>query len=807
LPLPGRLISAETRDEMKKYSEAGAGPAMQRNIHFAKTGHYLAPGVLSRIEKNNFPQNTSTGNLDRSHVSRLVGVFEEGKNVPYMQLVDKSVKDSCRANENVVETPMRAGNAMSNQPPHSPSKLISVIVDPSPDDGGTPQRRTLEHSGLGLDQVNVEAMAPIAQQASHLRSQGDITEKEDILMCMAWVVLDEVRIFKRFPEVVYCDATSDTTATDYFLVSFSARTPEGKAFIFLRVWAHNQKRATFHWIFNVVVPNLIGVRYLQRTQIVLVDGDRQQQTELHLSLEKFMRNATIGTCARHLVQIGYDKNARPACGVPRDRRSRQMFKDSARVVLTWLYSFMLGQYSPCETELEYKVSKAILFSYLQSPSGATAFLGSANAKALEEWIRDSILINEDLFLHCRRSHLRHYWQATTSPHEGTNHGLKAHAAKVGPNQSLEKSARNMLVQTEIKTMELQSAFVRAFLGRMKWSNTKTSGHVSKTAESILIQQYCRMGEYTVGRISQSQWQVYAVKPYDPPTKVDFPIPKFRRVRSVTFCGRDGILTCSCCQYQSVGIPCVHIACVLASSTEDWTGFVHHDLDIAWWTSWHLFAYNPAYPELSRELDHARQSTVFGPRFRTCSGNPPQHNRAEYDKPKQIPISEMVGNYPRHVIQHILHHLQSTYNGLTQETNKDSDEEERVLYYGNGDDESQGEVEDPFVGVALDPRHPDAPLPFKADAKSCLGRGFWELVDLLDQYNGLGGQEEKDILAEVGSFVDERIAEVRGFLSRKRRRPPSTQSQNDQGQETVAFLHARPKPRRTYHSRNVVPYST
>ena len=66
-------------------------------------------------------------------------------------------------------------------------------------------------------------------------------------------------------------------------------------------------------------------------------------------------------------------------------------------------------------------------------------------------------------------------------------------------------------------------------------------------------------------------------------------PRFRRVRTITRCRITGVLTCSCCLFQRIGIPCRHIMKVLADELgPGYRGISHHDVLVFWHKSYYYF---------------------------------------------------------------------------------------------------------------------------------------------------------------------------------------------------------------------------
>ena len=95
-----------------------------------------------------------------------------------------------------------------------------------------------------------------------------------------------------------------------------------------------------------------------------------------------------------------------------------------------------------------------------------------------------------------QSHIRHFDTAHSSPHEGTNHGLKSHSCGVKPVMNLDTSANTLNTQTTIKTHKLEALiFQEVNCTQKKWSNLPTSIHTVSLAEGILLGMMKRVHLY------------------------------------------------------------------------------------------------------------------------------------------------------------------------------------------------------------------------------------------------------------------------------------------------------------------------
>ena len=84
----------------------------------------------------------------------------------------------------------------------SPQKLVSTCFDR---ESGT--------EPYYIDHTSDPEMDVLIKEAKNIRSANNVSETSRVFLCVAWASIEEIRLFKRFPEVVYCDATGDTNNT------------------------------------------------------------------------------------------------------------------------------------------------------------------------------------------------------------------------------------------------------------------------------------------------------------------------------------------------------------------------------------------------------------------------------------------------------------------------------------------------------------------------------------------------------------------------------------------------------------------
>jgi hypothetical protein len=196
------------------------------------------------------------------------------------------------------------------------------------------------------------------------------------------------------------------------------------------------------------------------------------------------------------------------------------------------------QPSFCETEEEYKVSKALLMDFLFSKQVFDACGGDTKIQQrISNFVTGYVLIYEEQFVFYRRKTLRHFNEYTNCAHEGTNKGAKAHAAQLLPSHTIFQAAKTLVFQSAMKCKEIFVEAEKNMQGQKLWSETPTAAHVTKLGESLLASSWKRgIEEYHGRRVGDRQWEVEHAScgaENDGQDRKEWePIPQFRRVRVV-----------------------------------------------------------------------------------------------------------------------------------------------------------------------------------------------------------------------------------------------------------------------------------
>jgi hypothetical protein len=463
MQVPTQLISQEEKENLDALAESGLGANVGQSFIHSKLGKYVSRANITYIQDLT-PKEPLHPSLKSSDIDLLLQFFKETREIMYQVLWDVPVEGD-------------------------KTKLLSSITD-----GETKNVSTIDHS----TDVNLRY---IKEMTSHTRRNQNIDPKSRIFVSVCWANLKELRLFKLFPEVLHCDATSDTNNSKNYLLTFSGRTSTGHQFIFLRIWIVNQKRTSFRWIFHSVMKHFIPQKVLDRVRYAMVDGDPQQCAELNIAISDYMPQVFSGRCSWHIVNQGWKKHVPTHTAVPEEKQ--EMYINLCHRIKSWLYSFM--RHGHIETYEEYVLSRKLIIVYLRSPSVWEACNRTDHIlKSMLKFVNDHALLIINQVCVPRRLHIRHFDVTTNSAHEGTNFGMKNHTISVKPCHSMDSAGKALTLQGVLKVCEIEDYSAKGIVRNKLWSNLPTSDHLTDWADSILNSTMDRIDGYVINPLNSSE---------------------------------------------------------------------------------------------------------------------------------------------------------------------------------------------------------------------------------------------------------------------------------------------------------------
>jgi hypothetical protein len=616
----------ETLDVINATSNNGAA----RNYLHGRFGKFV------NIIKIAYLHRRENGLLDstKDDIDHMMDNFELSNEISFVSLSDVPVKEYFELYDNHKELP-------------SITDMETITVSMTKQFSGVAHYRE-------LNEIDDETKS-LSKQIRDERCERQLKKEDALFIAVAWIVKPAFRLFKLCPEVVWLDVTSHSNSKGFHLLTFSSRLSIGKQIVWMWIFIPNQQRFSFRWVFQVAIPNLVPKWLRDRVLFFMKDGDPQQRNEILFSMKKHFINATEGTCGFHVMHMGWKKNV-PTCTNLLSPTNMTKWTRIVSHIHEWVYSWMNP--GNVEDKDEYLISKYLLEQFITSKSvldiveGNTFLIGR-----ILKFLRCHVYTWESLYLHYERKTIRHFDTSHSSPHEGTNHGLKSHSAGVKATMNLDLSAKTLNTQTSIRVAECDELiYQEATKTHKKWSNLPTSKYIVSVAEGIMQVMMSRSNKYDAKLVGKTNGKYTFEVTYTP--EVDMQesrasgelslIPRFERLRIVTV-NQDERMFCSCCHFERMGLPCVHQATVATMCLNSqmnscqFQGFTHHDISVRWWTKYMYYAYKSSTPsDIMNKFHQLALKDISGPKI--CCTN---LNAIEiFTANPHLPAIERLKNYSK-----------------------------------------------------------------------------------------------------------------------------------------------------------------
>ena len=128
-----------------------------------------------------------------------------------------------------------------------------------------------------------------------------------------------------------------------------------------------------------------------------------------------------------------------------------------------------------------------------------------------------VFVHEHLYLHYLRRTVRHFEQSHSSPHEGTNSGIKNHSAPVTPVMGLDVSSSTLNLQANLKAAQLDACLHAEFSNTNKrWSDLPTSPYLLSFGEALMVSETNLSEHKTSHRVGASVFQTHHTPSPDAP---------------------------------------------------------------------------------------------------------------------------------------------------------------------------------------------------------------------------------------------------------------------------------------------------
>ena len=435
---------------------------------------------------------------------------------------------------------------------------------------------------------NTKFMIPPNEQedaskyASDNRSNRNLTNEQNLLVALAWVVPSERRLFQLFPETLFVDSVEDTNNEGRPLLTMSGCDSNGKMFTFLRAFLPNQRTWSFRWIFLHVLPTMFSKETIGRIRVIISDGDSQEYQQIDVAISTFCPHVMRLRCGWHVIDRGWMRHG-PKSNHYKDKIA---FKAITTNIRNWMFSWTS---SACETEQEYNVSKYLFEKYVFSKYVIDK-LDSNFSKLVIHFYKDYVEPILPFMLFYKRKHIRHFDNYTNVKIEGTYRGIKHGCTPVTPSTSLFNS---VAILSNVAERSCGASFkdkTTDVLSKKTWISIPCGDDLNLRGEQLLTTEWSKRKMYLKCRSSDHQWLVTYNDKLDQPKQKEYTsiYPLFRRIRTITI--TKSVIKCSCKLFERFGIPCRHMFAVLDSLPKYKQPSIN-DVSVIYWKAYSLYCYN------------------------------------------------------------------------------------------------------------------------------------------------------------------------------------------------------------------------
>jgi hypothetical protein len=102
-----------------------------------------------------------------------------------------------------------------------------------------------------------------------------------------------------------------------------------------------------------------------------------------------------------------------------------------------------------------------------------------------DFVKNYVIIYDQVFLFYKKKYLRYFNVKTSSAHEGTNFGIKEHAAAVLPSHKIDVAGKKLSLQASMKGAQMESESTYMASSQSLWSQSPTANYLTNLTESIL----------------------------------------------------------------------------------------------------------------------------------------------------------------------------------------------------------------------------------------------------------------------------------------------------------------------------------
>ena len=661
------ILSEQQRDELRDVERAHIGKSAARNMFFARHGILLSREQIRNIARK-VDMDFESGDIDE-----ILKRFFKKENARCCFLFEKKPRTADTQDKIAV-----AG-------------FISEVHSHDGD------KEEISRASDDMNLLEGETQ-DMAKYVEGVRRSRRVDDSQDLLLAFAWVLPEERQQFSLYPFVAHIDGTNSTNKESRPLVTVTGRDALGQQFTVLRAFLPNNQAWVFKWLFQTVFPTLLGMDALARIAVFITDGDSQETSQLDNAIDQLFPQAFRVRCIWHAVDRGMATNF-PKCPVIKQTRDahlrlqRKKYDKAELQVRHFLWSWAEPD---CQTFEEFRLSNCLFLMFLDSKEFADAMPNPQAVIQAERFYRKNIFPLLDHIVFYKRKQLLHFDTNSNSAHEGTNRGMKSHAAPTNPQHTLEKATKVLSNQARLKALMLQGDLARKVNSKTLWFDQSKQGLLLDLAIDLISNECAEHSFYDIAgpyvHTEDGNYLFWLLLRRDQECRDTHlgTVPKFKRVRKIRRCAERGTLLCDCCYFDRVGIPCRHIIALLHHVLGDeFKDITADDVRVFWRTGYYFYGMQPqnAMRSLLMELrDNDTQGPVLPsdkvPATISMDDNLP------IVKTYHLPLTERCLNYSQIHCQEALERYGNTNcpcnHGLSQEVYDYSIDDDGANNYDAGD---------------------------------------------------------------------------------------------------------------------------
>jgi hypothetical protein len=266
--------------EINKLQKACASSSIQQNILMSNNNISLT--IQTIINKRNAQSIESLSNY--TDAEQLLQALKEQSNITYFAMYAESAHTPLLTISKVQRARVENNNNIQ----------LSGYLSGYKNGDGTPFIPTLDSA--------------LQKTVQELLVKNSKDHQVKVLLSVGWARDEDLRLLRKFPEVLKMDCTFKTNREGRPLFNLVSKDSNNKLSTILRCLLPSEKAAIFDTILGTIVPKILGEKTCSNIKMVITDGDSQEIQACIKACRSVFKNAQHITCLWHLIHNAVMKN-------------------------------------------------------------------------------------------------------------------------------------------------------------------------------------------------------------------------------------------------------------------------------------------------------------------------------------------------------------------------------------------------------------------------------------------------------------------------------------------------------------------